>query len=1240
MALSLQALSRVNKRAIAAAGPRYSPGLDQRAPNLEIAYLEAALEALALAGGAIDRIGKAAEELAGTVKRSRDFEARAFGRRLRPSDVTALVPLLKATNDPGEIRRVVMLMRRKAAAVKSTLDSRGQSLASQQRAHGSNTPADKEERSRLDSEFDELNRVVDALDGLTSNISGPEGSFLAGKNCLLLLGSWGTGKTHFLCDVAARSATLRKPALLVLASSLRDGIDPLDAIASQTRLAPDGAALIKDLNEMGRQAKSRALLLVDAINEGDREAWRANLSKIVSAVKRYPNLALVLSCRHPFETTTVPDPVRRRFVELEHVGFEGVEFDAQLEYFAFYGIPAPHVPLIAPEFSRPLFLKLLCGALAGLSKRSQRRNLHDIASGQKGMTYVLEHFVKEVGKSLEDDLSLSRGSCWKALKADGLGLASVMARVGRDWLPRYEALQNLQRSLSLGPADAGAALKRFITDGLLVEDVHWGDETPEEVVKFAYQRFGDHLIARHLLKNHLDDSSEAALRRSFYSNRPIGKVFTLDRWGREFASPGVASAIMLELPERLKRTSRLSEAVFLLPRSRRLAEPIKDAFLEGLYWRASGSFSASTDSIVGFFLANAGDEARDETLEVLLGLATRPGHPYSATRLWGYLAGLGMAERDLLWSEFLRVADESATVYRILSWAERQTSRRPTLEETANDLSVLALLLTTTKRPMRDRATRALVLRGEDRPDQIFDLAIGALAFNDPYVAERVLAAAYGVSMRLWADPKGDVLRLAIVPFARRLVREMFLPDAPHATKHVLSRGYALGIIELAERIQPRCIATRHRRFLMPPLAHIPSPFKSPRGIPLKSVEVAKRGMHMDFENYTVGRLFPDRGNYDTSFPGYQQVLRQIAKRMSDLGFDSRFEKVDRIIQDYEFRSRSRDSDKSDRYGKKYSWIAYFEMYGERLDLGALQEDDWDGRTSDCDIDPSFPPSPSAQAFKLPPMFHRAPRPLARWLRDGPVPDLEPMLTLDEMPDGSAGPWVLLDASISQEGSFDRKYFARVDTLLMPTKDVPDLVERAAADAWIPGHGSVPEPLDDYYTYAGEVPWSRHFGPSLRRTSGLARRHTDWAFRRYSRNWGGAPVEIPVHRWAWESYHSTMNQVEAAMFVAPSICESLGLVNHRDSLDLFDSRGERATAYVRARPGNPYFPLQWLYIREDLLDAYLRETRQQLVWVQWGERELSYTVLERRSLPADVEAALHADAGAFGSVTVRPGGRA
>jgi len=131
------------------------------------------------------------------------------------------------------------------------------------------------------------------------------------------------------------------------------------------------------------------------------------------------------------------------------------------------------------------------------------------------------------------------------------------------------------------------------------------------------------LIARHLLDAHLVTDTEQALRRCFYRNRPLGAPFRLDEWGRQFEEPGIAAALMLEFPERMKRSPFSHELLRYLPKATQLVAPIKDVFLEGLYWRSAGAFTEDTDRLVSFFLTRVDDWTRDETFEVLVGLATR-----------------------------------------------------------------------------------------------------------------------------------------------------------------------------------------------------------------------------------------------------------------------------------------------------------------------------------------------------------------------------------------------------------------------------------------------------------------------------------------------------------------------------------------------------------------------------------------------------------------------------------------
>jgi hypothetical protein len=1231
---ALAQLQAVSQQAIRDAGPRYTPGLDPAAPNIEIGYLVDAFDALSLVDGWRSRIRGLTERVKEESEHRAYLLDRLFRRcRATPARMVEQVQALREVREPIALRRDTLQLRRNSEQVVRRLQRETDALWEQLRELP-DEPSNRERRDRLQSNVRAIGGVMAVVEELVAYLDGPSGRFLRGANGLLLLGSWGTGKTHLLCDIVQQRLHAGAPALLVMASSLPRSASLLDGIATTTGLANSGAELLGELNRLGAATNVRALLMIDAINEGSQEIWRNQLQSLASAIRQWPNVGLVVSCRRPFDEAIVTEQAARRLVVLEHFGFQDQEFDAQLEYFSFYDLPAPSVPLITPEFTRPLFLKILCEGLKNLGRRSQQRKLREIASGQKGMTYVLEYYTKNVGRGIEVDLGLDHGSCWLALKGDktDAGLAGRMAAQGSDWLSTEDAIASLEASLALAKQQAEDVLRRFIHEGLLATVVRRPDSRVVAGVQFSYQRFGDHLIARHLLDAHLETATEQSLRRCFYRNRPLGRPFRLNQWGHQFEDPGIAAALMLEFPERMKRSLLSHELLNHLPKATRRVSPVKEVFLDGLYWRSADAFTDDTDRLVSFFLTQVDDWTRDETFEVLVGLATRPTHPYSATRLSDYLSQQTMPLRDQAWSEFLRRSDEQSNVQRILAWVERSAER----DESAvrNEVRLLSLFLTTTNRSLRDRATRGLVVRGSERPDILFDEVLQSLGFNDPYVPERMLAAAYGVAMRLWADPNGESLRAAIVPFARSLVRQMFVANAPHPTKHVLQRGYALGVIALARKINPRAIASRRIALLSPPFSQIPSPFVDPAEINEMEVKDSRGAMHMDFENYTIGRLIPDRGNYQEGHPGYQEVRRQIARRMSDLGYSSAFSELDRSIAQTQSLSRESDGAKTDRYGKKYSWIAFFEMYGVRSDLDLLGERRSRERSSDCDVDPSFPPPPEEWVPPLPDLFTRAPTDYGGWLAAGPVPDYRHLLVLPRIDGAVDGPWVLLNGFIQQSGSSDRETFTFLRGLLMRKRDIGQVKEAMSTLDYL-GNSRVPEPGDDYYTYAGEIPWSPFYAGDFHLRNGRARRHVSPMLERFSAGrWiASGRVEVPVHRWAWESYHSALNEVSGIEFLAPALCEKLGLVNHNGTFDLWDEDGHRASVYREFDVADRFGNSSLLYLRQDLLERYLSLTEQVLVWIPWGERTLNSKLFSggRLEEPAAV-AALQNNRNNFGEL--------
>jgi hypothetical protein len=84
---------------------------------------------------------------------------------------------------------------------------------------------------------------------------------------------------------------------------------------------------------------------------------------------------------------------------------------------------------------------------------------------------------------------------------------------------------------------------------------------------------------------------------------------------------------------------------------------------------------------------------------------------------------------------------------------------------------------------------------------------------------------------------------------------------------------------------------------------------------------------------------------------------------------------------------------------------------------------------------------------------------------------------------------------------------------------------------------------------------------------------------------------------------STQNTFSGFYIPAPSLIQRLNLSCRNREIDFFDASGHPATLYRQEGKGYLGNKHKLLYVRADLLRQYLKETRQVLVWCNWGERD-------------------------------------
>lgn len=1232
------------------AGQRYTPGIDPSAPNLRIAALSIAIDNVACGDAAGMRFQSVLDEFAEAWNRAKHHSQ-------KPAEIEQLVDAAGAAL-PAMMNR----LRSRDATVGDEWADRLSQIDACLMEDVTHWRAEEAKLSPDDGSYSsERNAVRANMDAIDSclRIVRDEAEYVASSSfkllfdpILLIGGEWGTGKTHLLCDVTSERLTREAPTVLVLAKNFEGNV--LADICARLGVATSVEDKFAELEDAGRGARGRTVFIVDGVNEGRRREWRQAIGALLSLVAEHPNIGLVVTCRTPFEAIAIEKSDLEKFHRLQHYGFNDQEFDAQTAFFQYYQLPLPEVPLLDREFSRPLTLKLICQSLQSLSGKKLAKGFAGIASGQRGMTYVLESFVNRVGEPIEHLFELKPKGCWVLLKGDDqfadkrvAGFAPCMAANLRGYVLPPEADRIVAASYpSLRPTGRRQLLEAMRTNGLIEEDAIWystrsGQHKSRVVYRLPYQRFSDHLIARHLLKAYLDPSSPAAIKSSFAARSPLARVFRLtDLNFGHYAEPGWAQALITEFPERVgtKLPPRQRELFFSLPREAQDLNAYFEPFIEGLFWRNPTAFTEGTRMVINKYLS-AGSLAWERVVDVLAAVATKPNHPYNAKRLYKYLSRYSMADRDLHWSEYLRRRYASPTIHRLLTWAEKLDTVNMTRAAASELVVLFSLVLTTVVRSDRDLATKALVLIGEQHPDVLFSHVVACLEFNDPYLPERVLAAAYGTALSLVDSKKAALFWPLLGDLAQKLYRQMFAPRARHATHHTLMRDYALGIIEVAQRAECVKLPKTAVRHLSRPFPNTPSPFTSD-GTPDDSVKDAiGRAIQMDFGNYTIGRLIPNRANYDQNTPDYVRVRAKIEQRMFDLGYRNEpFKHVESEIGRNSWNAR--DEHKVDRYGKKYSWIAYFEMWGERDAHRKLPDWHQGSRTPDCGVDPSFPKAPPDWRPPLPDLFGPPAATTEDWVAGGFTPNWHPLLVVPEI-NGHQGKWVLIEGFVQGADSHhDRELFVFLRGMFVAKKDVDRLKSKFLSIDY-PGNQKIPEGATEHYLFAGE-PGHRHsFARHLLWRNKKYRRQTAEAFDEFvhdysagqkrsltfkitsmsgetigdqetsvlefdvpaTRHIPGVRVELPSIQFGWESYHSAYNTFSGFDIPAPSLIQRLGLSCCNREIDFCDPSGRPATLYRQA--GEGYFGDKYklLYIRADLLRRYLSDTRQVLVWCNWGERD-------------------------------------
>ena len=982
-----------------------------------------------------------------------------------------------------------------------------------------------------------------------------------------VLAAAGEGKSELAVKVTQADGDF-PGGVLLLGKNLHAG-QTLDDLVSTFKIAGRPAEsfdrLVEAVDAAGQRAGKRIPIVIDGLNESeDPRNWADELARADELLKDFPYILLIVTLRNEFAPICLPED----FPRIEHNGFQEDLQAAIDKYFHYYKIDATDADLPVELLQHPLTLRIFCEVA-----NASRRHIVGVEALPTSLASLFEEHFKKVAARIAE-LSPTAHRLYQQEVQEALLTIARLLWEGNARSVEFRAVRTAIGDVGNWDASVVRALE---SEGVLVRTT-FGEG--RQGIAFAYDLMAGHMMARHLL-------SRPSLAQWLQGDEGSAQLRFSQAGSHTFAYD-VFQALVDLYPHRTGK--------------RQLWQDLSDEFLvlnALLLTVQSDPGQIGRETVERFACAMQNSQwFAQRAFKKLRSTRAARAHPFDMDFLHGVLLAMSNTQRDLFWTEWIRENSEKAEDdFKFLS--ARWTSGALDEREIQRARWVM-WMLTSTSRSLRDLATKTLYDFAVQRPAEFFDLAIDAVAISDPYVPERMFATVYGAALTTWSDVNAVEMREALLRVARDIYEAMFAPGAPHPTWHALYRQYCLGTIAIAQMIDPRCLSGDEAAYLLPPFSHVPDPFSNMPNFGTDTIERTRHGaIRMDFGNYTIGRLIPGRSNYDDSNMEYQHVLPAIVSRMLVLGYDSQqFEAVDRQMDSGP--RMGGDKHKVDRYGKKYGWIAYFEMWGVRHARGLL--DEWRGaRPSDADIDPTFPIQASAVELALPDLFSGQPTEIGDWIVEGPQPDYRDILAIAEV-DGLSGPWIVLDGFLEQVAVDGRQVFTFLRGLLVESGEV-DLLRMLFSDLEYPGNDFIPDSPEEYYTYAGEMPLS--FVPGLpvvgeQEDGGYVKKvSTD------RRSDGGVPVDIPVQKYSWESYHSMENQNSGAVLPSKQICEALNLRYCANKWDLHDASGV-ASLYREVGEDDSQINGWFSYLRRDLLDNYLTQSGKTLVWLMWGERGIHY----------------------------------
>lgn len=1021
-----------------------------------------------------------------------------------------------------------------------------------------------ERHTGLDDLYIDYNRDIDQLWQLLNCLYSIASSWLEktrkiyqllsdiSRQVFHVFGEAGFGKTNIACYVTEQLLSKKLPVILIPGSEIRNRESIQGQIISSIGLNSSMTfdKFIGILDSIGLYYGIKVPIVIDGLNETQpASTWNLHIHYIVDEIKKVDNVVLISTCRNAYANQVFG---KEQIDESPYkITLEG--FDKNIEAAIDKYFTKYRITIISKDYDKELFNNPLLLRIFSLANKGKSVSVNETGIYRAVGSYI-DEIINRVA-TYNNDVNPQT----KMQAENGLDTYSSALWKNRCRGVAYsaEAKKCFDPNYVLGDWHDTVTYK-IIDEGLLFRNVH----DDKEFAEFTHDLIGGYCIAKSLLSANGKDiasflnSDDLVLRLTSGDSADKHPLAEDILKAMVFLAPdytGKQLFMLVDNPEVVRAALQILRIV--------ISDP------QGIYDLNSFFCNISPDNPILPHLLES----------VLVEILRHDENIVLAELLSSVLINLSSTQVDLNWSEAIRRLSKQISPY-LFETIDKFSSCGGD-DNLYWQITFISFLLSSTNRYIRDMATKALVVIGRRYPDVLFEVFINVEPTKDIFILERMIASLVGAL--LTSDNKDLILKVC------QHMETQYIKNL--RTSHVLILDYVITLLNYAVinfgysrsvnkpateglfewQRDPDCVTT------------ITDDWKATWGF---------GPVGYDFAKYKIGSFLSiKRFEKDSDLPSLKDALAMVVWRAKELGYTKElFEAVDRALMNHEDnRYGYRSANTSTEYRKKYRDIAFYELYGHNLIKGLSKDfKDGDGfRVSPAYIDPTFPHISSKRQMITCCFLPKKTDAVQAWIDSDDLALMEDHYIRSDI-EKDDSEWVMLYGHLVQEGMEKSRIDIGVYTIMVPEDSANDVMDKIKRNEFMPHLLA-----ENYNVLAGEIPWSENYLDDIRREK-----------------IEGSEVEIylPVSEYHQET-KSEIEIVRRAYVPSRRLAHSLDLRINLDDFNLYEKSGKKASAYIHDNYSS------YVYIRNDLLQQYLSDTRRSMIWIEialkyaaFGKNETKY----------------------------------